>query len=376
MQITVLAGGVGGSRFVRGVREECARRWPDPSTLRRAQGTAGSGHRGNGGTAASVRPFDKLRAPQAQGTAVTVIVNTGDDVWLAGVRLMPDFDSLLYALAGVNDTERGWGRAGETERVAAELREWGVGWPWFMLGDLDLGTHLARTAWLRDGATISEVAARLQTRWPLGVRLVPATDTEVDTYVTVADADAPTGERELHFQEWWTRYRASLPAVAFRQRNIDEARPAPGVVEAIADADLVLVAPSNPVVSIGTILSIPGIREAISETHAPVVGISPIIGGKVVRGMADACLPVIGVETSAEAVGRHYGARGSGGLLDAWLVDEADAAAVAPLEEMGLVAASVPLWMRDLDTSAALAGAAIDAGAAVRRAGWPDVGGR
>ena len=131
---------------MRGVREECARRWPD----------------GNGGSAASV----------------TVIVNTGDDLWLAGVRLMPDFDSLLYSLAGVNDTERGWGRAGETERVAAELREWGVGWPWFTLGDLDLGTHLARTSWLREGATPSEVAARLQLRWPLGVRLLPATDAD------------------------------------------------------------------------------------------------------------------------------------------------------------------------------------------------------
>ncbi len=295
--------------------------------------------------------------------SVTVIVNTGDDLWLAGVRLMPDFDSLLYSLAGVNDAERGWGRAGETERVAAELREWGVGWPWFTLGDLDLGTHLARTSWLREGATPSQVAERLQGRWPLGVRLIPATDTEVDTHVLVADPEAPDGERELHFQEWWTRYRATLPALAFRQRNIDEARPAPGVVEAITSADLVLFAPSNPVVSIGTILSIPGIREALAATRAPVVGVSPIIGGKVVRGMADACLPVIGVDTSAEGVGLHYGSRASGGLLDGWLVDETDAPAVASLEAAGLVATSVPLWMRDLDTSAALAGAAIDLGA-------------
>jgi LPPG:FO 2-phospho-L-lactate transferase len=334
VQITVLAGGVGGSRFVRGVREECARRWPD----------------GKGGSAASI----------------TVIVNTGDDLWLAGVRLMPDFDSLLYSLAGVNDTERGWGRAGETERVAAELREWGVGWPWFTLGDLDLGTHLARTAWLREGATPSEVAARLQLRWPLGVRLLPATDTEVDTHVLVADADELDGERELHFQEWWTRYRAALPAIEFRQRNLDHARPAPGVVEAIRGADLVGVAPSNPVVSIGTIVSIPGIREAVRETHAPVVGVSPIIGGRVVRGMADACLPAIGVDTTAEAVGLHYGARSGGGLIDGWLVDDTDDAAVEPLAESGLVAASVPLWMRDLDTSAALAGQAIDLGERVR----------
>ncbi|MGH3705649.1 MAG: 2-phospho-L-lactate transferase CofD family protein, partial [Agromyces sp.] len=230
----------------------------------------------------------------------------------------------------------------------------------FTLGDLDLGTHLARTAWLREGATPSEVAHRLQQRWPLGVHLIPATDTEVDTDVLVADPDKLDGEREMHFQEWWTRYRATLPAIAFRQRNIAAARPAAGVVEAIVGADIVLVAPSNPVVSIGTILAVPGIREALAETSAPVVGVSPIIGGKVVRGMADACLPVIGVETSAEAVGRHYGSRTTGGLLDGWLVDEADAAAVVPLEEIGLTAASVPLWMRDLDTSADLAGAALD----------------
>ncbi len=331
---------------MRGVREECARRWPD----------------GNGGTAASV----------------TVIVNTGDDIWLSGVRLMPDFDSLLYSLAGVNDTERGWGRAGETERVAAELREWGVGWPWFTLGDLDLGTHLARTSWLRDGLTVSDVCERLQRRWPLGVRLLPSTDTEVDTHVVVDaadlashDAPPPLGaplRAEMHFQEWWTRYRATVPAREFRQRNLATARPARGVVEAIADADLVLVAPSNPVVSIGTILAVPGMHEALAATAAPVVGVSPIIGGKVVRGMADACLPAIGVETSAEAVGRHYGFRRDGGLLDAWLVDETDAAAAGSLTEGGLLAASAPLWMHDLDRSADLAGAAIDLGTAARSA--------
>ncbi len=320
---------------MRGVREECARRWPD----------------GEGGTEASV----------------TVVVNTGDDLWLAGVRLMPDFDSLLYSLAGVNDTERGWGRAGETERVAAELREWGVGWPWFTLGDLDLGTHLARTAWLRGGLTPSEVAHRLQRRWPLGVQLIPATDAEVDTHVRVADPDELGGEREMHFQEWWTRYRATLPALAFRQRDLESARPAPGVVEAIVGADVVLVAPSNPVVSIGTITAIPGIREALAETSAPVVGVSPIIGGKVVRGMADACLTAIGVATTAEAVGRHYGARSGGGLLDAWLVDDADTPALEALEGVGLHAASAPLWMHDLDTSAALAGAAIDLGRQLQR---------
>ncbi len=338
----MLAGGVGGARFVRGVREECTRRWPaepgaEPGAEPAADGTA------------------------ATSADVTVVVNTGDDLWLSGVRLMPDFDSLLYALAGVNDTERGWGRAGETERVAAELQEWGVGWPWFTLGDLDLGTHLARTSWLREGLAPSQVAERLQRRWPLGARLIPATDTEVDTHVRVdpAHPDAE-GRDELHFQEWWTRFRASIPALGFDQRNLADARPARGVEAAIAEADIVLVAPSNPVVSIGTILAIPGIREALAATAAPVVGVSPIIGGRVVRGMADACLSAIGVETDAAAVARHYGTRATGGVLDGWLVDEADAPAVPGLVGDGFAAASAPLWMHDLDTSAALAGAALD----------------
>lgn len=350
MRITVLAGGVGGARFVRGLRAEVARRWPEAAARETTAGDA---------------PLtDATDAAEREASArIDVVVNTGDDLWLSGVRLWPDFDSLMYALAGVNDTERGWGRAGESERVAQELLEWGSGWPWFRLGDLDLGTHLARTGWLRDGLTPTAVGERLQRRWPLGVRLHPATDTEVDTWVAVDPDDAAVGGRdEVHFQEWWTRFRASIPARGFVQRNLADARPAPGVAEAIADADLVLLAPSNPVVSIGTILAIPGIRDALAATDAPVVGVSPIIGGTVVRGMADACLAAIGVRTDAAAVARHYGVRSAGGVLHGWLVDEQDAAAVADLERDGFVAASVPLWMHDLDTSAALAGEAIDLG--------------
>ena len=361
---------------MRGVREECSRRWPDASGF--TGGNANDDTSANASDETSGNANHEASAAggsRATSADITVVVNTGDDLWLAGVRLMPDFDSLLYSLAGVNDTDRGWGRAGESERVSAELREWGVGWPWFTLGDLDLGTHLARTSWLRDGLRPSDVAERLQRRWPLGVRLIPATDTEVDTWVQVDPADPSVeGRAELHFQEWWTRFRAGIPARAFTQRNLADARPAPGVAEAIADADLVLFAPSNPVVSIGTILAVPGIREALAATRAPVVGVSPIIGGAAVRGMADACLHAIGVETDAAAVGLHYGARRSpsgastSGLLDGWLVDETDAAAVPLLEEAGMHAASVPLWMRDTDTSAALAGAAIDLAGRIRDA--------
>jgi LPPG:FO 2-phospho-L-lactate transferase len=312
-RVVVLAGGVGGARFVRGLRAH-------------------------------------VRA--AAPAEVTVVANTGDDMWLAGLRITPDLDSILYALAGVNDTERGWGRAGETERVAAELAAFGVGWPWFTLGDLDLGTHIARTALLREGLPLSAVVQRLAARWPLGVRLLPATDQEVETHVV-------TDEGDLHFEEWWVRTRAALPARAFVQRGVDGARPAPGVVEAIRDADVVLLAPSNPVVSIGTVLGIPGIREAVRATAAPVVGLSPIIGGAAVRGMADACLAAIGVATDAGAVARHYGARSAGGVLDGWLVDEADAAVVGPLGEAGIPARAVPLWMTDDDATAAMAAAAL-----------------
>ena len=307
MRITVLSGGVGGARFLLGVR----------------------------GAAAST-------------DEITAIVNVGDDMWMSGVRIAPDLDSIMYALAGVNDTERGWGRAGESERVSAELREYGVGWPWFTLGDLDLGTHLARTHFLREGLGLAEATARITARWPLGVRLLPATDAEVETHVV-------TAEGTMHFQEWWTRHRAGIPASGFDLRGVEAASPASGVLEAIAEADVVVIAPSNPVVSIGPILAIPGIREAVRTTTARVVGVSPIIDGAVVRGMADACLTAIGVATSAEAVGLHYGARSADGLLDAWLVDELDAAALPALAAAGIAARAVPLWLRDPVTSARLA---------------------
>jgi LPPG:FO 2-phospho-L-lactate transferase len=291
---------------------------------------------------------------------VRAIVNTGDDMWLAGLRITPDLDSIMYALAGVNDTERGWGRVGETERVSAELAAWGVGWPWFTLGDLDLGAHISRTSWLREGVPLSTVVERLTARWPLGVRLLPATDVEVETHVIVAGDDG--GESDLHFQEWWTRYRAGLPAIRFEQPGVEQAQPAPGVVEAIADADVIVLAPSNPVVSIGTVVAIPGIRSALADASARIVGVSPIIGGAVVRGMADACLAAIGVETSAEAVARHYGARSDGGLLDGWLVDDMDAAAVEGLRATGIETRALPLLMRDDASRTAIATAAIELG--------------
>jgi len=314
MKITVLSGGVGGARFIRGLRE----------------------------------------AVRDSGDSISAVVNTGDDMWLTGVRIAPDLDSIMYTLAGANDEVRGWGRVGESERVSAELRAYGVGWPWFTLGELDLGTHLARTSLLRDGLPLSAVTDRITARWDLGVHLIPVTDDEVETHVVTDDGT-------MHFQEWWTRHRASLPARSFVQQNVTGATPAPGVVEAIAEADVILVAPSNPVVSIGTVLGIPGIREALAAASGTIVGVSPIINGAVVRGMADACLEAIGVDTRADAVALHYGSRSSGGLLDAWLIDETDEALAPAITAGGIRVSAVPLWMRDVPTSAALARAALDA---------------
>ncbi|MFF3601739.1 2-phospho-L-lactate transferase [Kitasatospora indigofera] len=352
-RIVVLAGGVGGSRFTRGLLHHLRTQWPASGAAESAESVPGSG------TTASV----------------TVVANTGDDLWLAGLRVCPDLDSIMYALGDAADEQRGWGRRDESERVSAELTAYGVGWPWFTLGDLDLGTHIARSSWLRDGLPLSEATRRLCARWSPGVTLIPATDDEVPTLVTVAVDDAETtgGTRQLHFEEWWVRHRAALPALAFTQQNVAAARPAPGVLEAIADADLVLFAPSNPVVSIGTILGIPGIAEAVRRTAAPVIGVSPIIGGSVVRGMADACLTAIGVETSAPAVAEHYGARGgprggrdSGGLIDGWLVDPADAAATARLEAAGIRPLVRPLWFHSVEETAAIAADAIDLAGSVR----------
>jgi LPPG:FO 2-phospho-L-lactate transferase len=311
VKITVLAGGVGGSRFLLGVRSA----YPDAD--------------------------------------ITAIVNVGDDMWHVGVRIAPDLDTIMYTLAGQNDTSRGWGRVGESERVAGELRAYGVGWPWFTLGDLDLGTHLARTHYLREGLPLSSVVPLLTSRWDLGVTLLPSTDSEVETHVV-------TDQGTLHFQEWWTRHRAALPALAFDFVGVSSAVPAPGVVAALADADVVLLAPSNPVVSIGAILAIPGLADAVRATSAPVVGVSPIISGAVVRGMADACLTAIGVETSADAVALHYGARSAGGVIDGWLVDTADAAAVAPVASAGIKARAVPLWLSDDATRAQVARDAVE----------------
>jgi LPPG:FO 2-phospho-L-lactate transferase len=313
VRITVLAGGVGGARFLRGVRALMSSTVP---------------------------------------TVITAIVNTGDDVTLHGLRICPDLDSVMYTLGDGFDRERGWGRRDESWRISEELRAYGAEPSWFALGDLDIATHLVRTRMLDAGYPLSQVTAALCARWQPGVLLVPMTDDRCETHVVV---DLEGRRRAIHFQEWWVRHRAALPPHAFVQVGLDDAEPAPGVLDAILGADAVLIAPSNPVVSIGTILGLPEIREAVRTTPAPVVGVSPIVAGAPVRGMADACLPAIGVPVSAEGVGRHYGARADGGLLDGWLVHEGDDADLP-----GVKVGRVPLLMTDDEATAAMVRAALE----------------
>jgi LPPG:FO 2-phospho-L-lactate transferase len=260
----------------------------------------------------------------------------------------------MYTLAGAADAERGWGREGETWRIQAELADYGADPTWFSLGDLDIATHLVRTRMLDAGYPLSEVTAALCQRWQPGVRLLPMTDQRCETHVVV---DLDGRRRAIHFQQWWVQHRAALPAHGFVQVGLDDAVAAPGVLDAIAEADVVLLAPSNPVVSIGTILAVPGIRTALTATPARVIGLSPIVGGAPVRGMADACLDAIGVEVSAAGVGRHYGARTTGGLLDGWLIHDTDTADLP-----GVNVHAMPLLMTDDAATAAMVHAAMEIG--------------
>jgi LPPG:FO 2-phospho-L-lactate transferase len=215
------------------------------------------------------------------------------------------------------------------------------------------------------GYPLSQVTEALCRRWLAptygqGVRLLPMTDDRVETHVAIADPESPSGRRVVHFQEYWVRLRAEVPAETVVVVGLDEATPGPGVIDAIADADLVLLPPSNPVVSVGTILGVPRVREALAATRAPVVGLSPIVGGTHVRGMARQMLTSIGVEVAAAGVGLHYGARSDGGVLDGWLVDTVDAADVDRVSAAGIACRAVPLMMTDVDATAAMAAAAVE----------------
>ncbi|MEU5010154.1 2-phospho-L-lactate transferase [Streptomyces sp. NPDC021749] len=317
MRIVVLAGGIGGARFLRGL---------------------------------------KAAAP---GADITVIGNTGDDIHLFGLKVCPDLDTVMYTLGGGINEEQGWGRADETFRVKEELAAYGVGPEWFGLGDRDFATHIVRTQMLAAGYPLSAVTEALCARWQPGVRLLPMSDDRVETHVAIEEDGE---QRAVHFQEYWVRLRASVDARAVVPVGAEQAKPAPGVLEALGAADVILFPPSNPVVSVGTILAVPGIREAIADAGVPVIGLSPIVGDAPVRGMADKVLAAVGVESTAAAVARHYGS----GLLDGWLVDSVDAGAVAEVEAAGIRCRAVPLMMTDLDATAAMAREALTLAEEVR----------
>ena len=318
MHITALAGGVGGARFLRGL----------------------------------LAHID--RTPELEGSHVTVIGNTGDDITLFGLRVCPDLDTVLYTLGGGVNEAQGWGRADETHHVQGELAAYGVSPQWFGLGDRDVGTHVARSLWLGQGLTLSQVTARLADRWGLparGVTLLPMTDTPVETHVVLDEGGV---ERAVHFQEWWVQLEAAVPARRFVVAGMDQAVAAPGVLDAIRTADLVVLPPSNPVVSIGIILGVPGVRDALRGCRAPVVGVSPLISGRPVRGHADVCLEAIGVASTTQGVAGLYE-----DFLDGWLVSEEDAAF---LTTGRLAVEARPLLMSSVEAAADIAGAAVDLG--------------
>ena len=314
MHLVVLSGGVGGARFLRGVRAYA----------------------------------------DQHGGRVTAIVNTGDDISLHGLRVCPDLDSVMYALGGGADTERGWGRADERWTVREELAAYGAQPDWFGLGDRDLATHLVRSTMLTAGYPLSAVTEALCDRWQPGIRLLPATDDRLETHVVVP-GDA--GDEAIHFQQWWIKHRAALPAKRFVFVGAESAKPAPGVLDTLVDATAILLAPSNPVVSIAPILAVPGLRDALRTAPARVIGVSPIIGGAAVRGMADACLAAVDVECSAAGVGRLYGPRTGEGILDGWLVDDQ---ADAGTQVAGVTVREAPLWMTDDPATAAIVAAALE----------------
>ncbi|MFD0150260.1 2-phospho-L-lactate transferase [Streptomyces sp. NPDC055721] len=309
MRIVVLAGGIGGARFLRGLKQA---------------------------------------APDAE---ITVVGNTGDDIHLFGLKVCPDLDTVMYTLGGGINEEQGWGRLDESFTVKEELAAYGVGPEWFGLGDRDFATHIVRTQMLGAGFPLSAVTEALCARWQPGVRLLPMSDDRVETHVAI---EIDGEQKAVHFQEYWVKLRASVDAKAVVPVGAEAAKPAPGVLEAIAAADVILFPPSNPVVSVGTILAVPGIREAIVEAGAagtPVVGLSPIVGDAPVRGMADKVLAAVGVEATATAVALHYGSE----LVDGWLVDTVDAGAVADVEAAGIRCRAVPLMMTDVEATAAMA---------------------
>lgn len=305
MRVTALAGGIGAGKFLRGL--------------------------------------ERAVAPEA----ITVVANTGDDITMHGLHVSPDLDSVTYWLGDVFDRERGWGRRDETFRATGELRAFDPEQAWFNLGDLDLATHLFRTNLLSAGATLTEATAAVARRFGVVPRILPMSDDTVTTRISVvADGE----ELDLHFQEYWVRRGGRDEVKAVRYAGAERSGPAPGVLEAVADADAIVLCPSNPVASLGPILAVPGIREAVAARRADVVGVSGIVAGAPLAGMADRLMAAAGAEVTAAGAAECYR-----GLLGAWVVDEADRGLIPRIEATGVRAGATDSIMTDDARAEALA---------------------
>jgi LPPG:FO 2-phospho-L-lactate transferase len=303
--IVALAGGVGAARFLRGLVQV-------------------------------VDPAD-----------VTVVVNTGDDDRFHGLLVCPDLDSVTYTLAGAESPETGWGLAGETFAAMDALDRYGAP-TWFRLGDRDLATHLYRSERLRAGAPLSAVTAEIAAAWGVRPRLLPMTDDRVATRISVRRDDGRV--EELAMQEWFVRERSESPVVSVRFEGAERAAPGPGVLDALREADTVLLCPSNPVISIGPILAVPGIRDVLVARRDRVVGVSPIIAGRPVKGPADRLMAPLGIEVSCVGVARAYR-----DFCRALVIDSGDAARAAEVEALGVHARVADTLMTDARVAAALA---------------------
>jgi LPPG:FO 2-phospho-L-lactate transferase len=283
--------------------------------------------------------------------SITAIVNTGDDTVLHGLYISPDLDTVTYTLAGAVNPETGWGLAGESWTVMESLASYGKGdLAWFRLGDRDLGTHLYRTSRLGDGATLSTVTGEITERWGVAVRLLPMTDDRVETRVTVA------GQGEIGFQDYFVGHRHAVPVESIRFAGAAEARPGPGVIDAIAQAARIVICPSNPIVSIGPLLAVPGLRDALAARRADVVAVSPIVAGAALRGPADHLMAELGHEPSVVGVARLYA-----DVAATLVIDTADAALAGEIATTGVRPVVAPAIMHGPDEAATLARAVLSA---------------
>jgi LPPG:FO 2-phospho-L-lactate transferase len=280
---------------------------------------------------------------------VIVVANTGDDLVLHGLHISPDLDTITYTLAGAGNPETGWGLAGETWQAMDALDRYG-GPSWFRLGDRDLGTHLFRTGRLSEGAGLAGVTAEIAAAWELGFRLLPATEDHLRTMVTLADGG------EVGFQEYFVGLRHNVPISGIRFEGADDALPGPGVLEAITTAEAVVVAPSNPLVSIAPILAVPGIADVLKERRTTNVAVSPIVGGSALKGPADRMLTEMGHESSVVGVARLYR-----DLVGTLVIDNVDADLAGGVEAEGVRCVVTDTVMRTVDVAAALAKTAIEA---------------